>query len=94
MPPRPQPEIQRAGRVRRIANKSRRVGWDFCGLPDFDLRKKRKESGRRQRRVRLGVAWVFWEVVGGTSATVLRFAVEFCAAPLRLMLEGSSEQVA
>ena len=93
MPPLPQPEIQSAGRVRRIANKSRRIGC-FCVLLDFDFQKKRKEKGNRQMRVRLRVVWVFWEVVGATSTTVLMLAIEFCAAPLRLMLEGRSEQVA
>ena len=32
--------------------------------------------------------------VGTNSVTVLMFAMEFCAAPLRAMLEGRSEQVA
>jgi hypothetical protein len=94
VPPLPQPEIQRAGRVRRMANKSRRVGWGFCGLREFDLQKKRNERGRRQSRVRLRVLWVSCEVVGGTSATVLRLAMEFCAPLLRAMLEGRREQVA
>lgn len=61
------------------------------------FQKKRSEAGRRQRmvlsRVELGV--VLWTVAMGlTVVMVLMVAMAVWGAPLRAMLEGSSEQVA
>jgi len=85
--PLPQPEIQMPGSVMRIASRIRRdLGFFF--------EKKSSGNAMRQRRV-LPLLRVFCEVVWGMySDTVLRVAMEFCAAPLRVMLDGSSEQVA
>jgi hypothetical protein len=59
------------------------------------LQTKRRDAGRRQRRVLFRVVGVLRaEVVGLIVVMVLMVATAFCGAPLRGMLEGSKEQVA
>jgi hypothetical protein len=63
------------------------------------FQKKRREAGRRQRRVLvlLRAAWGFVLCAVGLGlmvVMVLIVAMAFWGAPLRLMLEGRSEQVA
>src|SRR5271170_6984903 len=94
-PPLPQPEGQRVVRVRRTAQKRFCVGWVFFLRRVFQ--KKRRDAGRRQRRVLFRVVWVFVlcaVAFGLTVVMVLMVAMAFCAALLRVMLEGRSEQVA
>jgi hypothetical protein len=60
------------------------------------FQRKRREAGRRQRRVLFRVVRgsVLCAVPGLTVVMVLMVAIALCAAPLRAMLEGRSEQVA
>jgi hypothetical protein len=85
VPPLPQPVAERMAVVRAMA--SQMVGRRFEKL---ERRKKRMTAGKRQRSVVRDRR--FAAVV--TSVTVLMVAAAFCGEPLRVMLEGSREQVA
>src|ERR1700704_1141333 len=95
-PPLPQPEGQRVVRVRRTVQRMVRVVfWSLFLRRVFQ--KKSRETGRRQRRVSFRVAWgllLSAVVLGLTVVMVLMVAMALWGAPLRLMLEGRSEQVA
>ena len=92
-PPLPQLEERSVVTVRRVSSTIVRVACAVLWI----LRKKSRTAGSRQRsgvvvRVLRLRSRLLAEVV--TSVTVLMVAMAFCAAPLRVMLEGRSEHVA
>src|ERR1700723_748884 len=92
-PPLPQPEGERAARVRRTAQKRVRIGWVL--FRRRLLQKRKSEAGRRQRRVLLRFVWTLLAVALGLMVVmVLIVATAFWEAVVRAMLEGSSEHVA
>src|SRR6266487_3486544 len=95
-PPLPQPVGQRVVRLRRRVQRIARVlVWALFLRRVFQ--KKRRDAGRRQRRVLLRVAWGFVlcaVALGLMVVMVLMVAMALWAAPFRLMLEGRREQVA
>ena len=58
------------------------------------MRKKNRAVGRRQRKILSVVRVELWALVGLVAVMVLMVAVADWVAPLRVMLEGSREQVA
>src|ERR1700749_3555691 len=95
-PPLPQPVGERVVRARRRVHRIARVVVGSLFLRRV-VQKKRREAGRRQRRVWLRVVcgaelWAVW--LGLIVVMVLMVAMAVCGAPLRAMLEGSREQVA
>jgi hypothetical protein len=92
-PPLPQPEGERTARVRRSAASRLLIGRVFFFRRVFQ--KKRRDAGRRQRRVLLRFAWTLCAVALGLIVVmVLMVATAFWAAVVRAMLEGSREHVA
>ena len=97
-PPLPQP-LKRSvvGRRRRSAQ---RMGRMVLVARVFRIfQKQRKAVGSRQRRILSGVLFgerLLLDVVGlgSTEVMVLMVAIAAWGEPLRVMLEGSSEQVA
>src|ERR1700692_155653 len=95
-PPLPQPEGQRVVRVRRRVQRIARVVFWSLFLRR-GVQKKRREAGRRRRRVLFRVAWGLVLLAVGLGlmvVMVLMVAMALWGAPLRGMLEGRSEQVA
>lgn len=93
-PPLPQPEGESVASVMKAIQRIMRVRAFVVDGFRRVFQKKRSETGSRQRRVRLRAVLTEEELLGLTVVMVLMVAMEFCAAPLREMLEGSSEQVA
>ena len=85
VPPLPQPVAKIAAMLRSA------IHTEVCVCLRRLLQKNTRAAGRMQSSVVLRDGW-FAAVVA--SVTVLMVAMAFCGAPLRVTLEGRSEQVA